>query len=312
MHAVQITGYTTQPVVVEIERPRPGPTDVVVLVAGAALNPLDLKIRAGAMHDLFPVAFPYTLGTDVSGTVVGVGGEVTGWAVGDVAVARLDPSAGGALAEVAVVPADQLVAAPTSLPLPHAAGIVTTAATAWQALVEVAGLQPGQRVLVHGGAGGVGSFAVQLARRLGATVWATASGTGIGIARDLGAHHVIDHTVTDFRTEVADLDLVLDTVGGPVEEMSLDVLRPDGLLVALPVPPDFERARARGRRAEFVIHVSDRARLAEVVTWVDDGARLLVDRELPLRGVDEAVEHLAGGHVRGKVLLVPETTASVD
>lgn len=310
MHAVQVTGYATQPALVEVERPRPGPTDVLVLVAGAALNPLDVKIKAGQMEGFFPVDFPYTLGTDVSGTVLEVGADVTGWARGDRAVARLDPVRGGAFAEAVVVPADQLVAPPKSLPLPRAAGIVTTAATAWQALVEVAALQPGHRILVHGGAGGVGSFAVQLAHDLGATVWATASGPGVDVVRDLGAHHVIDHTRTDFRSEVADLDLVLDTVGGPVEEMSLDVLRPDGLLVALPVPPDVERAQARGRRAEFVVHASDGARLAEVVAWIDRGMRLLVDAELPLPRATEAFDLLERGHPHGKLLLLPETSAA--
>lgn len=203
-----------------------------------------------------------------------------------------------------VVPADQLVAAPTSLALAHAAGVVTTAATAWQALTEVADLQPGQKILIHAGAGGVGSFAIQFARALGAHVLTTASGPGLQIARELGAHQVIDYNATDFRTEASELDVVLDTVGGDVEGNSLEVLKADGLLVATPMPPDEQRAQARGLRAQFVLHASDSKRLADVVTKIDEGARLLVDRTFPLDAAPDALAYLAGGRAKGKVVLV--------
>lgn len=306
MKAVQLTGYGQQPAVVDVDDPAPGRGEVLVRVAGAALNPLDLKIAAGRMQDFFPVAFPYTLGTDLAGTIEAAGPGVTGWSVGDAVVARTDPVHGGAFAEFAVVPADQLVAAPSSVRLADAAGLVTTAATAWQALTEVADVRTGQQVLVHAGAGGVGSFAVQFARALGARVVATASGEGLRIARELGAHQVVDYTSTDFRTQVRDLDVVLDTVGGEVEAHSLEVLKPGGLLVAIPVPPDSERARAHGVRAEFVFHASDSVRLAGVVARIDGGARLLLDRTVPLSRAPEAFGYLAQGHAKGKVILVPD------
>ncbi|QGQ20499.1 zinc-binding dehydrogenase [Cellulomonas sp. JZ18] len=304
MKAVQITSYGDRPAVVEVDSPRPGPGEVVVRVAGAALNPLDLKIAAGSVHDYFPVEFPYTLGTDVSGTVASTGSTRAGWDVGDRVVARLDPSRGGAFAEEVVVPVDQLVAAPRSLPLAHAAGVVTTAATAWQALTEVAGLRAGQTILVHAGAGGVGTFAVQFARALGAHVISTASGRGLEIARQMGAHQVVDHTETDFRTVVPRVDVVLDTVGGAVEEDSLDVLAAGGVLVATPAPPDDERARARGVRARFVFHQSDAERLADVVNRIDEGARLVVDSTSPLTEAPAALARLAAGRAKGKLLLV--------
>jgi len=305
--AIQITHYADTPTLTDIQQPSPGPGEVLIAVAGAATNPLDLKITAGYMHEYFPVQFPYTLGTDVSGTITALGDRVQGWAVGDRVVARLDPSAGGGYAEFAVVPADQLVPAPTSIPLFLASGAATAAATAWQAITEIAKIESGQRVLIHAGAGGVGSFAVQMAHQLHAHVITTASGTGVQIAHDLGADEVLDHTAGPFGAELADVDVVVDTVGGAVEEQSLDVLRPGGLLVAVPMPPDTERAAARGLRAEFVFHASDAQRLATVTAMLDDNIRVLLDRAQDLQQGPQALEYLAAGHAKGKIILTPHT-----
>jgi len=307
--AIQITRYGDTPALQDIEQPSPGPGEVLVRVAGAATNPLDLKITAGYMHDFFPVEFPYTLGTDISGTITTLGDRLERWAVGDQIVARLDPSAGGGYAEFAVIPAAQLVPAPTSIPLFLASGAVTAAATAWQALTEIADVHPGQRVLIHAGAGGVGSFAVQLARTLDAHVITTASGAGLQIARDLGADEVIDHTSGPFGSQLAhaDVDVVIDTIGGAVEEQSLDVLRPGGLLVAVPMPPDTERASARGLRAEFLFHAPDPQRLATVIGMLDGDIRILLDQTLDLDEAPQALQYLAAGHAKGKVILTPQT-----
>ncbi len=305
MKALQIGHYGDAPTLRDIEAPTPGPGEVLVRVAGAATNPLDLKITAGYMHDFFPVTFPYTLGTDVSATITDIGGQVEGWAVGDQIVARRDPSAGGGYAELAVVPAGQLVPAPTSIPLFLASGAATAAATAWQAVSEIADLQAGQKVLIHAGAGGVGSFAVQMAHALGAHVIATASGAGLRIAQDLGADEVIDHTAGPFETQLHDVDVVVDTVGGAVEERSLQVLRPGGLLIAIPMPPDTDRATARGLRAEFLYHASDAQRLRTVVDMVDANTRILLDRTLTLHEAPEALQYLAAGHARARSSLPP-------
>jgi len=307
--AIQIRQYGDAPTLRDVDRPTPGPGEVLVRVAGAATNPLDLKITAGYMHDFFPVTFPYTLGTDVSGTITELGGRVKGWAVGDQIVARLDPSAGGGYAEFAVVPAEQLVPAPTSVPLFLASGAATTAATAWQAVSEIAGLQAGQRVLIHAGAGGVGSFAVQMSHALGAHVITTASGPGLQIAQALGADEVIDHAAGPFESQLAGVDVVIDTVGGAVEAQSLEVLRPGGLLVAVPTPPDTERAAARGLRAEFLFHASDAQRLGTVVEMVDADTRILLDRRLTLEEAPEALRYLAAGHAKGKIILAAEMSA---
>jgi len=310
--AIQIGRYGDAPTMQDVEQPTPGPGAVLVRVAGGATNPLDLKITAGYMHDFFPVTFPYTLGTDVSGTIAEVGGRVEGWAVGDQVVARLDPSAGGGYAEFAVVPAEQLVPAPTSIPLFLASGAATAAATAWQAVSEIAGLQAGQKVLIHAGAGGVGSFAVQMSRALGAHVVTTASGPGLQIAHDLGADEVIDHTTGPFESHLTDVDVdvVIDTVGGAVEAQSLEVLRPGGLLVAVPMRPDAERAAARGLRAEFLFHASDAERLRTVVEMVDADVRILLDRRFTLEQAPEALRYLAAGHAKGKIIFAAETLSA--
>ncbi|MDR7275715.1 NADP-dependent oxidoreductase [Catenuloplanes atrovinosus] len=300
MKALLISDYGDPPRLADVAEPVPGDGEVPVQVSGAALNPLDLKMAAGHLREFFPVRFPYTLGTDIAGVVARAG---HGWAAGDRVVARLDPRAGGALAELAAVPADQLVPAPASVPLSTAAGAATAAATAWQALTEVAAVRPGQRVLVQGAAGGVGSFAVQLAHRLGAHVIATASPAGLAIAEELGADEVIDYTAGPLAARVRGVDVVIDTVGGRAGEQALDVLVPGGLLVAVPAPPDAERAASRGVRAAFVFHESDAARLGTVVTLLDDGLRVLVDRRLPLADAAGGLTYLARGHAKGKIIV---------
>ncbi|MFF0591195.1 NADP-dependent oxidoreductase [Streptomyces sp. NPDC003781] len=305
MKALQYTAYGRSPVVNDVPEPAPGPGEVLVRVAGAALNPLDVKIGAGHVQEFFPITFPSTVGTDLAGTVERLGSGVTDWSVGDAVITRTDPTAGGAVAEFAVAPATSLVAAPAAIPLTTAAGLPTAAATAWQAVNETAELKSGQRVLVHAGAGGVGSFVIQLARRAGAHVVTTVSGAAAETVRKLGADEVIDYTRVDFRTAISDVDVVVDSVGGETEARSLDVLKPGGLLVSLPVPPDFARATARGLRAEFVFHASDAGRLAKVVAVVNEGFDIVVDRTVQLNGAADAFDYLAQGHAKGKVIVQP-------
>ncbi|MGW3348746.1 NADP-dependent oxidoreductase [Nonomuraea rubra] len=302
MKALRYTAYGEHPVVEEIPEPVPGPGEVLVRVAGAALNPLDVKIGAGHVRDHFPITFPSVVGTDLAGTVERTGPGVTGLHPGDPVIGRTDPVAGGAVAGYAAVPVANLATAPASVPLHLAAALATAAATAWQAVAEVAGVKSGQTVLVHGGAGGVGGFAVQLARKAGARVITTVSPAGAGIATKLGAAQVIDYTTTDFRAEAGQVDVVIDPVGGDLEAASLDVLRPGGLLVSLNTPPDAGRAADRGVRAEFVFHRTDAGRLAKVA---GEGLEIVVDRTVPLARAAEAYRHLAGGHAKGKVIVQP-------
>jgi NADPH:quinone reductase-like Zn-dependent oxidoreductase len=305
MKALQYTAYGDRPVVVEIPEPVPGPGEVRVRVAGAALNPLDVKIGAGRVQEYFPITFPSVVGSDLAGTVERLGPGVTGWSVGDAVITRTDPAVGGAVAEFAVVPTTSLVPAPTGIPLQVAAALATAAATAWQAVNEIADVRSGQKVLVHGGGGGVGGFVIQLARRAGAYVVTTASSAAADTVRKLGADEFIDYTSTDFRTVVSGVDVVIDSVGGPTEARSLDVLKPGGLLVSLSVPPDFDRAAVRGLRAEFLFHASDPDRLARVVAVANEGLEVVVDRAVPLSSAADAFDYLAEGHAKGKVIVQP-------
>ncbi len=304
MKAARIHSYNTQPVVEDAANPVMGVADVLVRVAAAALNPLDKKMQQGLMHGFFPVEFPYTIGTDLSGTVEQVGPDVTGWRAGDRIVARTDPPRGGALAELALVPAAYLAKAPASIPAMEAAGVPTAAGTAWQALFEVAGLKAGQTVLVHAGAGGVGSFAIQLAHCAGARVIATASGDGLDIARRLGADQVIDHRSERFEDKVADLDVVLDTLGGDTQQRSFGVLRAGGYLATMVSPPDEALAKAHGVHASFVFHQSDAARLARLFGMIDAGTlKVLVDCVVSLDELAHAFDHQASGRARGKIIV---------
>lgn len=303
MKAARVHGYNAAPVLEDVPMPDVGPAEVLVRVEAASLNPLDVKLQRGFMHDFFPLGFPYTMGTDLAGTVERIGSGVVGWSEGEEVIARVDPTSGGALAELAVVPASYLVRAPTSVSMELAAGIPTVAGTAWQALFEVADLKRGQTVLVHAGAGGVGSFAIQFARSVGARVIATASGTGIEIARRLGADQVIDYRWENFAEALSDVDLVLDTVGGETQQLSFGVLRSGGALLATSSPPDEALARAHNVTATFVFHTSDASRLKKIVASVGAGTKILVDRTVSLDLLDEAFAHQASGHARGKIIL---------
>ena len=304
MKAARIHGYNTQPAIEDAATPVIGATDVLVRVEAAALNPLDTKMQQGLMHGFFPVDFPYAIGTDLAGTVEQVGPDVTDWRAGDPVVARTDPPRGGALAELAVVPAAYLAKVPAAVSAGEAAGVPTAAGTAWQALFEVAGLKAGQTVLVHAGAGGVGSFAIQLARHVGARVVATASGDGLDIARRLGADQVIDYRSERFEDKLSDLDVVLDTIGGDTQQRSFGVLRVGGYLAATSSPPDEALAKAHGIGASFVFHQSSAERLAKLLGMIDAGTlKVLVDRVVPLDGLADAFGYQASGRARGKIIV---------
>ncbi len=304
MRAARIDGYGARLRLVDAPAPSPGEGQALVRVYAAALNPLDLKLRDGAMQAFFPLSFPYTPGTDFAGVVAGVGPGARRFRPGDRVVGRLDPTRGGAFADLVAIDESELAAVPARFSWVDAAGIPTAGGTAWQALFEVAHLTRGQTLLVHGGAGGVGSFAVQLGRAAGAHVVATATGAGIELARGLGAERVVDYASESFAAHLAAVDVVLDTVGGDVQQRSFEVLRPGGMLVSTTSPPDAARAEARGVAAAFVFHTSDGARLGRLIDTLDARSlAVLVDRTVPFGSIDEAFAHQGSGSARGKVVL---------
>ncbi|MHA4837698.1 NADP-dependent oxidoreductase [Sphingopyxis sp. MSC1_008] len=302
MKTLEYDDYRQAPAVREQAVPSIAIDEVLVKVAAAALNPLDIKIHAGYMTDFFPVAFPYIPGTDIAGTIETVGDGVLGWKTGDEIIARLDPSKGGAFAEYAVVPADQLVRAPTSMPLAESAGLVTIGGTAWQILFEEFAVAPGHQILVHGAAGPVGAFTTLLASNAGAEVFATAAGDDEEYVRALGAVQVIDYRDQRFEDHLSDMDLVVDTVGGDVEERSLKVLKRGGTLIATPMPPDEARARHAGVEAKFVFHASNASRLEHVAERAENGIKVRIDRTIPLDEGADAFARQANGDAKGKII----------
>ena len=222
MKAVRYHSYGDSGVLVyeEADRPVAGAGQVVVEVAGAAFNPVDVAIRAGFMQQVFPVAFPHIPNFDVAGVIAEVGEGVSGWSAGDAVVAFLPMAAPGAAAEYVAVSADVLAAAPRTVELADAAALPSSGLTAWQALFEHAGLKAGQSILVNGAGGAVGGYAVQLARQAGATVTATGSARSADRIRSYGADRIIDYTATPLLQAVAGqrFDVVLNLVRTSPEE----------------------------------------------------------------------------------------------
>lgn len=317
----------------EVPEPVVGEHDVLVQVQAAGLNQLDEKIRAGEFRQILPYKLPQILGNDVAGTVIGVGAKVRGFKLGDEVYARPDKDRIGTFAErIAVAEAD-LALKPASVSAEEAASLPLVALTAWQALVERGNLQPGQRVLIHAGSGGVGTIAIQLAKHLGATVATTVSAGNADFVRELGADVVIDYRGQDFEQLLDGYDLVLDSLGGKNLQKSLRVLRPGGKAIGIAGPPDstFARelgsnpvlrmvmtalssgirrqARRLGVKYEFLFMRASGSQLRQITALVDAGAlRPVVGRVFDFDQTVQAVQSLTvqspeGGGIRGKAVI---------
>lgn len=276
---------------------------MLVQVVAAGVNPVDWKLRSGAMAKGIPKVLPFVPGQDGAGIVAAVGGEAKGFATGDEVFFYAEFARGGSYAEYIAVDATQVALKPRTVSFATAAALPTPGQAAWTALMVVARLERGMRVLVHGGAGALGSVAVQLARQQGAHVIATASGAGVDLAGSLGADEVIDYRKQRFQDVVRDVDLVLDTLGGATQEASWACLRPGSLPVATAVPAPAERAAAAGVRAAFLFTPPRGAVLAQLAERVDAGLRIVVGQEFAL--ADAAQAHRLGesGQARGKMIL---------
>ncbi|NUW33054.1 NADP-dependent oxidoreductase [Nonomuraea sp. SMC257] len=296
---------------VRVPRPEPLPTEVLVRVRAAGVNPVDWKTRSGGGMAGVLGQPPFILGWDVSGVVEEVGFGVTTWKPGDEVYGMpWFPRAAGGYAEYVTAPSRQFARKPATLDHEHAAAVPLAALTAWQALTDTAGVRPGQRVLIHAGAGGVGHLAVQFARHLGAHVVTTARAAKHEWLRKLGAEETIDYTTTRFEDAVADVDVVIDLVGDghdATSTRSLGVLRPGGLLVAVPsgVSPEVaERARAAGVRATPFLVEPDAPALARIAALIDQGdVAVEVEGVLPLEQAAEAHRRGEEGRTRGKLVL---------
>lgn len=291
--------------IIEVPRPVPGPAEVLVRVCAAGVNPTDWWHRAtgGLAGDA-----PIRLGWDVSGVIEAVGAGVTLFQPGDEVFGMpRQPAPAGTYAEYVVSPARHLTAKPAGLFHVEAAALPLAALTAWQALVDTADVRPGQRVLIHAAAGGVGHLAVQIAKARGAYVIGTARTANHDFVRGLGADEVIDYTRTDFTTAARAIDVVIDTIGGDYGPRSLQTLRPGGIIVSLASPAEAHlaaEARALGLRSTFMITEADQAGMREIASLAESGRlRVRIDTVLPLEQAAKAHEIGEAGHTAGKIVL---------
>jgi NADPH:quinone reductase-like Zn-dependent oxidoreductase len=306
MKAVRIHKYGGPEVLQYEEAPRPKPaaTELLIRVHAAGVNPIDWYVREGHVKDIFPHSFPFVPGWDVSGILEEVGAGVTQFKPADEVYSVPDPLRDGAYAEYITVRESEVALKPKSLHHVHAAAVPLAALTAWQTLFDTAKLEPGQRVLIHAAAGGVGHFAVQLAKSKGAHVIATASTKNYELLRELGADETIDYTRQRFEDVARDIDVVLDLIGGDTQERSWQVLKKGGALLSIVQPPSAEKAKELGVRAAFVASHPNGAQLAEIGKLIDAGKiKPTIDRILPLSEARRAHELSQSGHTRGKIVL---------
>ena len=303
MKAVRVHEYGSADVLTLEEAPRPQPPgtgELLVRVRASSVNPADWKTRAGYFKQWMPLALPFVLGRDVSGVVEAIGPGVSRFKKGDEVYGVVS----GAYAEYAVAKEAEVAHKPRSIDHTRAAVIPLAALTAWQALFDKARLAAGQRVLIHGAAGGVGSFAVQLAKWSGATVIATASARNQALLRQLGVDEPIDYEKTRFSDVTRNVDVVIDTIGGDTQQRSLSVLRRGGILVSVAAPPSAGEAAKFGVRAEFLATQPSASHLTEIAKLVDSGrVKPIVESVLPLSEVRRAHQMSESGHTRGKIAL---------
>ena len=304
MNAVQIAAYGGADAAFfgPFPTPSPAPGEVLVRVVAAGVNPIDWKIREGVRRANIPLELPAILGCDLSGVVEAVGEGVGDFRPGQ-AVCGMKGLHGAFGAFIAIA-ADQLVEQPQSLDHIHAAALPLAALTAWQGL-KLAGLAAGQTVLIHAAAGGVGGFAVQIAKTWGARVIGTASGDRLDYVRDLGADAVIDYRAARFEDQVRGADVVFDLIGGETQDRSWAVLKPDGFLVTAVAAPPPGDPRPGGRRNARVGVRPVGADLEQIAALVEQGRlKVHVERTFPMAEGPAAIEQVRQGHTRGKLVLV--------
>jgi NADPH:quinone reductase-like Zn-dependent oxidoreductase len=321
-------GKSDQTAFADIPKPRLKPDEILVQVHAAGLNPVDTMIPKGTFKAIVRFQLPATLGSDLAGVVVEVGSRVTRFKPGDAVFASIFDLGTGALAEFAVVPENAAALKPANLDFVHAASIPMVGLTSWQALKERAKLKPGQKVFIPAGSGGIGTFAIQLAKHLGATVGTTASTGNVNLVQSLGADEVIDYKKQEFEEVLENYDAVLGTVRGDALEKSLRILKPKSNVVSLVGPPDaafartrgmnffmkfvfgllsrkiIRQARIRGVEYSFLFVHPDGRQLAEICKLLEAGRiRPVIDRVFPFEQAKEALAYLEKGRAKGKVVV---------
>lgn len=286
----------------DVPKPQPGFSEVLIKVEAASVNPVDYKMRTGEFRPI-GMRMPLTLGRDISGVVEKVGRDVLDLAPGDEVFALLDNAHGG-YAEFTVTKSNGVAPKPITLDHVHAAAVPLAATTAWQGLFDHGELEAGERVLIHGAAGGVGHFAVQFAKYHGAHVIATARRDDRAMVLTLGADEVIDYENERFEDCAHEIDLVLDLVAGETQRRSWTSLKPGGRIISTLQPPSPVEAARHHATGKVFLTKPDRHELTEIGRLIDAGKiRVVVQQTLPLDDVRQAHEHLEQDHVRGKVVL---------
>lgn len=279
---------------------------VLVKVKAAGVNPADWKIREGYMQQMIPLQFPSTMGMDFSGIVEKVGESVSDLKPGDEVYGQAGMISGGsgAFADIAMADADRIAHKPKKLTHQEAAGLPLVGVSAWQALVENMGLSTGQKILIHGGAGGIGSIAIQLAKQLGAFVATTVRANDMQYVKELGADEIIDYQTQNFDELLHDYDAVYDNVGGETYARSFKILKKGGIIVSMLEQPNQQLMEQFGVKAIFQFTQVNRDRLTKLAQWVDqDNIRVNVDRAFPLEEAGKALDYQKDVHSRGKVVV---------
>lgn len=297
----------------DLPTPEPGPDEVLVQVAATSVNPIDRRLRSGELQEYITRTFPVIPGWDVSGRIVKVGSEVTDWDVGDdiLGLAFTWSIQHGTYAEFTPIKASSIAAKPTELSFKEAAALPLVTLTAWQSLSEFAEIRPGQTVLIHAGAGGVGSVAIPIAKYLGATVYTTTSAGNVDYVRSLGADYVIDYRETDYASYVKNsepegIDVVLESLlSDEAIESAIHLVKPNGTVIYLNnEPPNMPEIAEKNIKTEFIHHRPDGHSLSELLPLFQQGV-LKVPRiqEMPLEQAEEAHRLSEAGHTQGKIVL---------
>ncbi|MFL0365269.1 NADP-dependent oxidoreductase [Pseudobacillus sp. 179-B 2D1 NHS] len=289
-----------------IQKPSAGKNEVIVKLHATSINPIDWKLREGYLQTMMPFEFPIILGWDASGIIEEVGENVEGFKAGDRVFARPETTNRGTYAEYTAVDSHLLAKIPDNISFEEAACVPLAGLTAWQCLFDFGEVKAGDKVLIHAGAGGVGTFAIQLAKHAGAYVAATASTHNVELLQSLGADQVIDYKKQDFETALADFDFVLDSLGGENQEKSFTVLREGGRMASIVSEPDQEKAALRNIKAKNIWLVPNGEQLAKMADLLAQGKlKVIIGHRFPLtaEGIKEAHALSETHHAKGKIVI---------
>ncbi len=330
MIAACIDGYGRDQIlrVRDFPAPKPGLSDILVRVHAASVNPIDFKLRDGKLRVLRPYRFPLILGHDCAGEVVEIGEKVSRFKVGDRVFSRPRNGRIGTFAELIAIDQNEAALMPPNLDYHEAASLPLVALTSWQALVDIVQLKPRQKILIQAGSGGIGTFAIQLAKHMGAEVWTTTSGKNFDLVKNLGADHVVNYQNERFEERAKNLDIVFDTLGGDSLDKSFTITRPNGWIVSIAGSPNFRTARemdldivrslllgvvglrvnSKARRAgvnyRFIFMKPLGEELAQIAILVAKGViKPVVDRIFPISECQSAIKYSASGRARGKIII---------